>query len=364
MSSKSKCKVNSDGSVCLEDILNSFNSPIGEEHAWALCYQCAKYYSECISSRKPNVHIVTEVCHVYLQTDGNVHENTIKARDTPRKLFRCEKELISGLGVVIYVALDRGSQTDEERVMSQDLGQLIDDMTSDDLNSSSEQTHHETDDEGIERDSEEVEEEPGTSKTQTQMSLQEVIRRCENHLGTLTRTQTEAHYRAVVRAFVAEALELATFLEKVAQGSLNLPTNSSKQSELDQLKFSDWAKFWVQVMGELRMGVKLKKVRYSRAPIEYELTPYEILMKDIRSCRYNLRKIMVNGDVPSRVTKDAHAIILEFIRSRPPLKKVSDRKLPPQSRTLTPREQLLNSIKKGRKLRPTPRYFLFELIES
>lgn len=171
----------------------------------------------------------------------------------------------------------------------------------------------------------------------------------------MTKAQAEAHYRAVVRAFVAEALELRTFLEKVAQGtgSLRLSSDTRTNADLDQLQFADWARFWVQVINELRMGVKLKKVHYSRAPIEYELTPYEILMKDIRSCRYSLRKIMVNGDVPSRVTKDAHAIILEFIRSRPPLKKASDRKLPPYARTLTPREQLMNSIKKGRTLRPT-----------
>ena len=31
---------------------------------------------------------------------------------------------------------------------------------------------------------------------------------------------------------------------------------------------------------------------------------------------------MVNGDIPRRVKKDAHAVILEFIRSRPPLRKV------------------------------------------
>lgn len=150
-------------------------------------------------------------------------------------------------------------------------------------------------------------------------------------------------------------MELATFLEKVAQGtsSLRLSRDGTTNADLDQLQFADWARFWVQVINELRTGVKLKKVHYSRAPIEYELTPYEILMKDIRSCRYNLRKIMVNGDVPSRVTKDAHAIILEFIRSRPPLRKASERKLPPYSRALTPREQLMNSIKKGRTLKPT-----------
>lgn len=100
------------------------------------------------------------------------------------------------------------------------------------------------------------------------------------------------------------------------------------------------------------MGVKLKKVCYSRTPIEYEMTPYEILMDDIRSRRYTLKK--VDGAIPPRfvcylatsinchttmlfpafaqkliytffnsVKKDAHAMILEFIRSRPPLKKVS-----------------------------------------
>ncbi len=79
----------------------------------------------------------------------------------------------------------------------------------------------------------------------------------------------------------------------------------------------------MQVIRELRHGVKLKKVVYSRTPIEYELTPYEILMEDIRSRRYKLNKVMVDGNIPAPVKKDAHAIILEFIRSRPPLRKVS-----------------------------------------
>lgn len=100
------------------------------------------------------------------------------------------------------------------------------------------------------------------------------------------------------------------------------------------------------------MGVKLKKVNASRAPIEFEMTPYEILMDDIRSRRYKLRKIMVDGDIPTRVKKDAHALILEFIRSRPPLRKVSERKLAPLKKAPTPREQLLDSIKIGRTLKP------------
>lgn len=91
------------------------------------------------------------------------------------------------------------------------------------------------------------------------------------------------------------------------------------------------ARFWVQVIGELRRGVKLKKVEanlgsrassreHGRSP-DYKLTPYEILMDDIRERRYHLRKTP-----PTSSRKDAHAIILEFIRSRPPLKKVRFRR--------------------------------------
>lgn len=54
----------------------------------------------------------------------------------------------------------------------------------------------------------------------------------------------------------------------------------------------------MQVMRDLRDGVKLKKVQerqYNPLPIEYQLTPYEMLMDDIRSKRYKLRKVMVKS---------------------------------------------------------------------
>lgn len=62
----------------------------------------------------------------------------------------------------------------------------------------------------------------------------------------------------------------------------------------------------MQVIGELRMGVKLKKVCYSRTPIEYEMTPYEILMDDIRSRRYTLKK--VDGAIPPRLVQYSEII--------------------------------------------------------
>ena len=57
----------------------------------------------------------------------------------------------------------------------------------------------------------------------------------------------------------------------------------------------------MQVIHELRSGLKLKKTEYSKTPIEYELTPYEILMDDIRSRRYKLNKVS-RGDHAAATT--------------------------------------------------------------
>jgi spire-like protein len=74
--------------------------------------------------------------------------------------------------------------------------------------------------------------------------------------------------------------------------------------------------------------VKLKKTNFTKTPIEFALTPYEMLMDDIRSKRYKLNKVKTaDGELPLKVKKDAHDIILDFIRSRPPLKPASRRKL-------------------------------------
>ena len=76
-------------------------------------------------------------------------------------------------------------------------------------------------------------------------------------------------------------------MEKVSSSKSEVETDS----ELGQLNIQDWARLWVQVIHELRSGVRLKKTEYTRTPIEYELTPYEILMDDIRSKRYKLNKV-------------------------------------------------------------------------
>jgi hypothetical protein len=72
-------------------------------------------------------------------------------------------------------------------------------------------------------------------------------------------------------------------------------------------------------------------------------------MDDIRSKRYKLNKVMVDGEVPgnnTKITNHARDIILDFIRSRPPLRPVSSRKVAPaRRRESTPVEALMESIR-------------------
>lgn len=60
---------------------------------------------------------------------------------------------------------------------------------------------------------------------------------------------------------------------------------------------SSQARLWVQLMKELRQGVKLKKVQeqpFNPLPTEFSLTPFEMLMQDIRARKFQLRKVMVS----------------------------------------------------------------------
>ncbi|KAH7642590.1 hypothetical protein HUG17_5637 [Dermatophagoides farinae] len=223
---------------------------------------------------------------------------------------------------------------------------------------------------------------PGYGKTTTTttsrylLNFDHVMQMCVSRLSC--RESADNHYKAVCRALLAETLELSTFLDQIAKGTkelrkssiLTIGSNVSNnnnnnnnnndddcETTLEKLQFHDWARLWIQVIRELRHGVKLKKVDHdSIHNTEYELTPYEMLLDDIRARRYKLNKVMVNGDLPPRVKKDAHELILDFIRSRPPLVPVSNRVLKPAPpRQVTLYEKLMDSIRQEHRLRPTPK---------
>ncbi|XP_006624948.1 protein spire isoform X2 [Apis dorsata] len=378
---RSKCKLDANGRLNLKDILLSFNGPVSQEQAWALCYQTAKSLS-CLPGN--NFYELSELSQIVLHKDGDVWLGDLIELEKPHV---SEKKAMFSLGMMIFKALDFGLDEQEERPLSPDLEALITLMTSADqeIEEEMEERPQETDDEGIERDSSIADIDEFLSqksndiyKERSIYSLKNVMQLCTRHMQTSIES-AEVHYKAVIRAFVTEALELSQFLDTIEADKLQasqkevVNSDSNKQismsvQNLDTLDFIDWtdiriwraiqARFWVQVIQELRKGVKLKKVEANLGSkstsrgrgkgAEFELTPYEILMDDIRKRRYHLRK--TPSPTPN-LKKDAHAVILEFIRSRPPLKKASERQLPPLQKEWTLRELLMESIKKPPNLR-------------
>ncbi|XP_045671098.1 protein spire homolog 1 isoform X2 [Ursus americanus] len=346
--------------LSLEEILRLYNQPINEEQAWAVCYQCCGSLRAADAGRRQPRRRVRSAAQIRVWRDGAVTLAPDDAGEPPPaagKLgySRCtETEVIESLGIVIYKALDYGLKENEERELSPPLEQLIDHMANTVEADGSNDEGYEAADEGLE------DEEDEKRKVSPIRSYRDVMKLCAAHLPA--ESEAPNHYQAVCRALFAETMELHTFLTKIKSAKENLKKiqemekSDDSNTDLEELKNADWARFWVQVMRDLRNGVKLKKVQerqYNPLPIEYQLTPYEMLMDDIRSKRYTLRKVMVNGDIPPRLKKSAHEIILDFIRSRPPLNPVSARKLkptPPRPRSL--HERILEEIKAERKLRP------------
>ncbi|XP_042653983.1 protein spire homolog 1 isoform X4 [Tyto alba] len=349
--------------LSLEEILRLYNQPINEEQAWAVCYQCCGSLRARARRGETPAARPGAAAHLRVWRDGAVTleqgepQRPPPAADKSSRLHCTEMEVIESLGIIIYKALDYGLKDNEERELSPPLEQLIDHMTNTTETDGGRDEGYDALDEGVEDDNDDDKQE-----VEAIHSYKDVMKLCAAHLPT--RSEAPNHYQAVCRALFAETMELYTFLAKIKSAKENLKkiqemdkeASDESSTDLDDLKNADWARFWVQVMRDLRNGVKLKKVQerqYNPLPIEYQLTPYEMLMDDIRSKRYTLRKVMVNGDIPPRLKKSAHEIILDFIRSRPPLNPASARKLkptPPRPRSL--HERILEEIKAERKLRP------------
>ncbi|KAK3910626.1 Protein spire-like protein 1 [Frankliniella fusca] len=74
-----KCTLDENGCVSLLDILNSFNAPINEEHAWALCFQCAQCFKSAAASDKNKCVLVDSVDQVFVSKEGTIHPKTLLA---------------------------------------------------------------------------------------------------------------------------------------------------------------------------------------------------------------------------------------------------------------------------------------------
>lgn len=297
----------------LSRILKSFSAPISEEHGWGVIYQACVALLELEQSAAVHTLLLVESPGQLLLTDdGSVDHSSFTLPGDNRRRMSTYAQAIAELGVVVYTALDFSLAEEETRALSGGLEHIIDMMTSADSDIDNSQ---EMEDEGI------GEEERGKEVVEKVLSL------CCHHLAEAS--EASQHYRGVVRALVAENKELSHFMSKL---------DEEQMLELDR---DEWGIIWTTVMEQLRQGVKLKKADYSRTPVEFSLTPYEMLLVDIRARKYRLNPVKVSLEVQ----RGAREVILDFIRSRPPLKSVKNRKVAERLVQLTPQEELMKEIR-------------------
>ncbi|KAI2648060.1 hypothetical protein H4Q32_018061 [Labeo rohita] len=349
--------------LSLEEVLKSYEQPINEEQAWAVCFQC------CRELRAPRPHtqpgqefLIRDPSSVILHRDGTVTAHLDSSDDcNANHVSAADGKLIQSMGVAIYRALDWGLDDSEERELSPQLEQLIEFMVGgQDSNGTKHCGSNAAKDEGYSgQDEDEEEEDEGT--VHGFHTVHQVMGLCARRLANPA--LAPEHYQAVCRALFLETLELQTFLSRIRDAKEMLkkirteePQEDNSTAELDALQHADWARLWVQLMKELRQGVKLKKVEeqpFNPLPTEFSLTPFEMLMQDIRSRKYKLRKVVVDGNISTCVKRNAHELILDFIRSRPPLKPVSERSLPPPpQRQQSLHDRVLAEIRQDHKLKP------------
>ncbi|XP_071786023.1 protein spire homolog 1-like isoform X1 [Asterias amurensis] len=372
----------SENSVSLDRILSAFDGPLNEEQAWAICYQCAQFlkvsWSEDDAGTLTRGYNLEGSDDVYVHKDGSVTVS-VRGVDLPRENgeeytaditedgLQTESEMVNSLGLIVYQALDYGCHEEEERVLSGPLESMIDHMTNmgdgeDEEEEDKKSQSSANTDEGIVdgHESDDLDENENT-KSGRLSTFAEVALVCSRHLQEPS--DAPCHYQAVCRAVLAEVQELTSFLQVIASSKKSLHSLhvnddlTEEDGHLEDLQPRQWARIWMQVLQQLRRGVKLKEAEAGetrhrhRIPIEYELTPYEILMDDIRLRKFTLKEVLVNGDIPPRVKKEAHDVILDFIRSRPPLKPVQDKcRLPLRKQSAY--ERLMDDIRAQPELAP------------
>ena len=330
------CAVDEDNCLTLDSILCAFHCGIKEEQSWALIHQSVACLKEDLIRNSD--HLFIKLNHLYIKNNGTIHHKSwLKTSSTVHSVSI--QSVVSSLGTTIYKALDYGTEEDEEIIISSSLEKTFEQMINYDTG----------DDDSV--DEIEVD-------FDWQHFLDDLLNKCRDRM--IDDTDIEEHYRHVCRALVAEAIEMSTFLSQISIGTKELKKiNRIDNEEVDKIHVEVWAHLWMKVMRQLRVGVSLNHINRQeslhRQQKEYELTPFEMLLDDINSKRYSLKKVV---NLPKRVEKDARTLIMDFIRSRPPLKPVADRVLSPlPQRPPTLHEKLMDDIKQTPHLRPSPQPF-------
>ncbi|KAM4034610.1 LOW QUALITY PROTEIN: protein spire homolog 1-like [Anomaloglossus baeobatrachus] len=308
------------GKVRLEDLMES-GQPVSEEQAWALCYQCSHKLQQLILG-DGYFPALRGTGHIYIHQDGAV--SFVNLTDTKDSNLS-EKKVIELLGKAVY-STDWGLCSEMERVLSDSLENLLFYM----LGLTISNNH---------------------SSVKQAITLNNVIQKCVERL--LVPSEASTHYKAVCRIQYTEYKNIYSLLQTIQLTKQSLKRPESKEQIEDQMvdKYDNWGTLWRSVLNELRL-VSLRSIdqrSYNALPIVYTLTPYELLMDDIRSKRYTLRPVK-ECDL-NKSNRSEENVILDLIQT---LKPASDRKLKERSQEEPSLHDLLMSeIKSSKTLRST-----------
>ncbi|NXO93977.1 SPIR1 protein, partial [Certhia brachydactyla] len=263
--------------VSLAELLRCFEHPISEEQAWALCFQCCRKIEQLAQGLCPPLCsvFIKDSGSIFLCADGTASFKVYHTSDVGG-IQQSEDKLLECLGMVIYGALDWGINSQVERELSNPLEKLLCLML---------------------KLGDEAKNPPAT--------LRDVIKACEEHLSRPF--EATSHYEMTCRSLFTEYMELQKFLTIIQTSKevcLGLPiccyplylhtVTKFKTTDLALAGFSK-ASPWPNIISELQAGVKLRKAagrpRHCLPPKERILSPYELLLDDIRHKRYTLRKV-------------------------------------------------------------------------
>ncbi|XP_031784061.1 protein spire isoform X4 [Nasonia vitripennis] len=206
---------------------------------------------------------------------------------------------------------------------------------------------------------------------------------CIKNLRMTDNDEVDTYYKNVISSLVCESTEIFNCLnrefigQKIAK-SRNMKVDS-ECTETTNLQYANSAdgriwraiqvRFWGQVIDELEKKITvfsddddtdddddddndrkcnhddhLRYVPYLlKKKKKCKSSAHEILMDDIRKRRYCLKNISRSS---ISLKKDSFSAILELVKSKPQLKKASDRVLPPLKKEYNLHELLMESIKR------------------
>lgn len=241
----------------LKEILQLFSCAISQEQAWAVLYQILVEFKNLLQTNLDLVKCNLDQIDIYLLNfakDGSISFNfehkpikisNLTSEEYEQERSAAETKVLKSVAYLIFDALDYGNNFTNEPILQTPLLHLLL-LLSGHLKEYNSKGLSE-DDEGYDQEEEEEE----------SINLDKAIEMCLNNVA-----EAEYHYKAVCRGLYAQAYELKAFLAKI-EHSKNTIQKSGKDPThycFEVLDKTDWAKLWMQVIHELRNGVKLRKV--------------------------------------------------------------------------------------------------------